>query len=89
MGRSPDYKAAFGSVLGAFPEFYGQFADNARNWYQRIQESGLYFNHAIVNPPLDRHKSADEVKDVYIHIEKRPMPELLSVEPKWSPLTRH
>ncbi len=70
MGRSPDYKAAFGSVLGAFPEFYGQFADNARNWYQRIQESGLYFNHAIVNPPLDRHKSADEVKDVYIHIEK-------------------
>ncbi|APC10508.1 MULTISPECIES: 4-hydroxyphenylacetate 3-monooxygenase, oxygenase component [Providencia] len=70
MGRTPDYKAAFASCLGANPEYYGQFADNARNWYKRIQESGLYFNHAIVNPPIDRHKPADEVKDVYIKLEK-------------------
>jgi len=70
MGRTPDYKAAFGCSLGANPEFYGDYADNARNWYKRIQESGLYFNHAIVNPPIDRHKPADEVKDVYIQVEK-------------------
>ena len=38
MGRTPDYKAAFGCALGAYPEFYGQFADNARHWYKRIQE---------------------------------------------------
>ncbi|MDN6833420.1 MAG: Pyoverdin chromophore biosynthetic protein pvcC, partial [Enterobacterales bacterium] len=70
MGRTPDYKAAFGSALGANPAFYGQFEANARHWYQRIQETGLYFNHAIVNPPIDRHKPADEVKDVYIKLEK-------------------
>ncbi|OCA53699.1 4-hydroxyphenylacetate 3-monooxygenase, oxygenase component [Photorhabdus namnaonensis] len=70
MGRSPDYKAAFGNVLGAFPEYYGQFADNARTWYKRIQETGVYFNHAIVNPPIDRHKPADETRDVYIKLEK-------------------
>ncbi|WP_323159394.1 4-hydroxyphenylacetate 3-hydroxylase N-terminal domain-containing protein, partial [Pseudomonas marginalis] len=34
MGRTPDYKAAFASVLGANPEYYGQFADNARTWYK-------------------------------------------------------
>ncbi len=28
------------------PGFYGQFEQNARNWYTRIQETGLYFNHA-------------------------------------------
>lgn len=55
---------------GANPAFYGQFEQNARNWYTRIQETGLYFNHAIVNPPIDRHKPADEVKDVYIKLEK-------------------
>ncbi len=71
MGRTPDYKAAFGCALGANPAFYGQFEQNARNWYTRIQETGLYFNHAIVNPPIDRHKPADEVKDVYIKLEKR------------------
>ncbi|NTX80184.1 4-hydroxyphenylacetate 3-monooxygenase, oxygenase component [Serratia proteamaculans] len=70
MGRTPDYKAAFGSALGANPEFYGQFADNARHWYKRIQETGLYFNHAIVNPPIDRHKPVNEVKDVFIQVEK-------------------
>ncbi|WP_316045211.1 4-hydroxyphenylacetate 3-hydroxylase N-terminal domain-containing protein, partial [Escherichia coli] len=45
MGRTPDYKAAFGCALGANPAFYGQFEQNARNWYTRIQETGLYFNH--------------------------------------------
>lgn len=70
LGRTPDYKAAFGCALGANPAFYGQFEQNARNWYTRIQETGLYFNHAIVNPPIDRHKPADEVKDVYIKLEK-------------------
>lgn len=51
--------------------FYGQFEQNARNWYTRIQETGLYFNHAIVNPPIDRHLPTDKVKDVYIKLEKR------------------
>src|SRR5262249_7910993 len=32
MGRTPDYKAAFSNTLGAFPEYYGQYADNARRW---------------------------------------------------------
>src|SRR5271167_322239 len=30
MGRSPDYKAAFLATLGANPEFYAPFQDNAR-----------------------------------------------------------
>lgn len=70
MGRTPDYKAAFASALGANPDFYGPYADNARRWYKRIQEAGLYFNHAIVNPPIDRNKPVDEVKDVYVKVEK-------------------
>ena len=30
MGRTADYKAAFGDTLGANPEFYGRFEGNAR-----------------------------------------------------------
>ena len=70
MGRTQDYKAAFGNVLGAYPELYGTYEQNARNRYKRIQESVLYFNHAIVNPPIDRHKPVNEVKDVYIQLVK-------------------
>ena len=70
MGRSPDYKAAFLNTLGANAEFYGPFAGNARAWHKRAQEAVLYLNHALVNPPIDRDKPADHVKDVYITIQK-------------------
>jgi 4-hydroxyphenylacetate 3-monooxygenase len=33
MGRTPDYKAAFMASLGANPEFYTPFTDNALAWY--------------------------------------------------------
>lgn len=70
MGRTPDYKAAFGSALGANPGFYGRFEDNAKTWYKRIQEACLYLNHAIVNPPIDRDKPVDQVKDVLISVDE-------------------
>ncbi|MDR0219569.1 MAG: 4-hydroxyphenylacetate 3-monooxygenase, oxygenase component [Enterobacteriaceae bacterium] len=66
MGRTPDYKASFCCALGANPEFYGPFSSNARIWYKRIQESCLYFNHAIANPPIDRNKPMEH----FIQIEK-------------------
>jgi 4-hydroxyphenylacetate 3-monooxygenase len=70
LGRSPDYKASFLNTLGANAEFYGKFADNARAWYKRAQEAVLFLNHALVNPPIDRNKPIDQVKDVYINIQK-------------------
>jgi 4-hydroxyphenylacetate 3-monooxygenase len=30
----------------------------------------LYWNHAIVNPPVDRQKPPDEVGDVFMHVEE-------------------
>ena len=54
LGRSPDYKAAFLGTLGANSDFYAPFADNARRWYTESQEKVLYWNHAIINPPVDR-----------------------------------
>src|SRR5689334_6810591 len=70
LGRSPDYKAAFLNTLGANAEFYGKFAGNARAWYKRGQEAVLFLNHALVNPPIDRNKPVEQVKDVYITIQK-------------------
>src|SRR5215472_17162775 len=70
MGRSPDYKASLMNTLGANYDFYGRFADNAKAWYRRAQENVLFMNHAIVNPPVDRARPADQVKDVYITIQK-------------------
>ncbi|MAC91120.1 MAG: Pyoverdin chromophore biosynthetic protein pvcC [Woeseiaceae bacterium] len=70
MGRTPDYKASFTNTLGANPDFYGQFSENAKSWYKKTQEAVPFINHALVNPPIDRDKIADDVKDVYISIDK-------------------
>src|SRR5262245_24107479 len=70
MGRSPDYKASLMNTLGANHQFYAKFAGNAQAWYRRAQEAVLFMNHAIVNPPVDRAKAPDEVKDIFITIRK-------------------
>ena len=70
MGRAPDYKAAFLATLGANSEFYQPFDENARRWYKKVQEEVTFVNHAIVNPPVDRNKQLEEVRDVYMHVEK-------------------
>jgi 4-hydroxyphenylacetate 3-monooxygenase len=70
IGRSPDYKAAFLATLGANAGFYEPFEENARRWYRNVQEDVAFVNHAIVNPPVDRDKPLDDVKDVYMHVEK-------------------
>ena len=51
-------------------EYYDPYADNARRWYAESQEKLLYWNHAIINPPVDRHRDPDEVSDVFIHVEE-------------------
>jgi 4-hydroxyphenylacetate 3-monooxygenase len=70
MGRSPDFKAALTNTFGANSEYYGDFASNARAWYKKAQESVLFMNHAIVNPPVDRGRSADAVRDVCVSVQK-------------------
>jgi 4-hydroxyphenylacetate 3-monooxygenase len=70
MGRTADYKAALMNTLGANADWYGPFRENALAWHKRAQESVLFMNHAIVNPPIDRHKPAEAVKDVFVHITR-------------------
>ena len=70
MGRSPDYKASLTGTLGANAEFYEPYQENAQRWYRQTQERCLFLNHALVNPPIDKGKSPDEVQDVYVQVEK-------------------
>lgn len=70
LGRSPDYKGAFLGVLGGDPEYFGEYAENARRWYRESQEKILYWNHAIVNPPIDRDRAVEQVRDVIVHVKK-------------------
>ncbi len=70
LGRSPDYKASFIANLDVNAQFYAPYQDNARRLFKHAQEKVVYYNHAIVNPPVDRNKPVDQVKDVFVHVKK-------------------
>lgn len=70
MGRAPDYKASFMGTLGFNPEYFAPYQENAIRWYRRTQERCLFLNHALVNPPIDRNRPLEEVKDVYVSVQK-------------------
>lgn len=70
MGRAPDYKAALTNTFGADPDWYGPYAANARRWYLNAQQNVPFLNHALVNPPIDRHKTGGAGDDVCVHVVK-------------------
>ena len=84
IGRSPDYKAAFLATLGANASYYAPYDENARRWYKKVNDEVSFVNHAIVNPPVDRDKPLDEVKDVYMHVEEETDAGLVVSGAKWS-----
>lgn len=70
LGRTPEYKAAFMASLGADPSFYAPFEANAARWYDDYASRCLFLNHVLVDPPVDRNRPLDEVRDVYLHVEE-------------------
>lgn len=70
MGRTPDYKAAFMSSLGADPSFYEPFEANAKRWYTEYASRCLFLNHVLVDPPVDRNLPLEDIRDVYLHVER-------------------
>lgn len=70
MGRTPDYKASFVATLGPNADYWGDFADNARSWYKASQERVWFFNHLLVNPPVNRDKPMEASKDLFVHVTR-------------------
>jgi len=70
MGRTPDYKAGFTATLASDPDLYAPFQDNARHWYRQSARQVLFLNHVLVNPAAGRARSANEMRELYLHVER-------------------
>jgi 4-hydroxyphenylacetate 3-monooxygenase len=53
-----------------WPRWPQHGSQDARRWYRESQERVLFLNHALLHPPVDRHRPPDEVADVYVHTER-------------------
>ena len=70
MGRSPDYKAGLAVSLGAWPEYFDPYAQNATRWYHHLADTCSYLNHVGINPMVDRSKALHEQKEVFVRAVK-------------------
>ena len=72
MGRSPDFLNAVLASMADAPEFFAEggakFADNVQRYYRYCRDNDLFLTHTLVNPPVDRSKSASQQADEYAYL---------------------
>jgi 4-hydroxyphenylacetate 3-monooxygenase len=68
MGRTPRLQGRFHGDPRPNPEFYAPFEKNAVSWYKRYAAKGLFLNHVLINPPVDRNKPVHEIADIFLHV---------------------
>lgn len=66
MGRCPDYLNAVLMAYEQSAEFFGEFADNVRNYVKYVRENDLSTTHCLTNPQVNRAKSNLEQPDPFI-----------------------
>jgi len=66
MGRCPDYLNAVLCAYATSADFFGEYADNVRNYYAFVRDNDLATTHCLTNPQVNRAKSMSEQADPYI-----------------------
>jgi 4-hydroxyphenylacetate 3-monooxygenase oxygenase component len=72
MGRSPDFLNTVVASLADAPEFFadvgGKSFANVQRYYRYCRDNDLFLTHTLVNPPVDRSKSASQQADPYAYL---------------------
>src|ERR1700761_5598540 len=72
MGRSPDFLNAvlvsMADEPGVFAECKPEFAENVKRYYRYCRDNDIFHTHTLVNPPVDRSKSASQQADEYAYL---------------------
>jgi 4-hydroxyphenylacetate 3-monooxygenase len=66
MGRCPDYLNAVLTAYYASADFFGEYADNVRNYYKFVRDNDLATTHCLTNPQVNRARSVADLADPYI-----------------------
>ena len=72
MGRSPDFLntvlVSMADAPGVFAECGDKFADNVLRYYRYCRDNDIFLTHTLVNPPVDRSKSASQQADEFAYL---------------------
>jgi len=72
MGRSPDFLntvlVSMADAPDVFAECSAKFADNVLHYYRYCRDNDIFLTHTLVNPPVDRSKSASQQADEFAYL---------------------
>lgn len=70
MGRTPDHVASFLAGFASAPEVFARggkaFGENVTRFYKQARDNSLYVAYTIIQPQIDRSKSAHEQAEQYL-----------------------
>lgn len=65
MGRSTDFMTAMLTAWNICADFFGEYADNVKNYYKYVKENDLYLTHVLINPQVDRSQPPSKQPDEF------------------------
>jgi 4-hydroxyphenylacetate 3-monooxygenase len=68
MGRSTDFMSAMLTAWAINADFFGEYADNVRNYFQTVRDEDLFLTHTLINPQVDRSKPPSQQPDPYTYL---------------------
>lgn len=68
MGRTTDFIAAMMVAWNGNADFFGEYADNVRNYFKYIRENDCFLTHVLVDPPVDRGKPPSQQPDPFTYL---------------------
>ncbi len=68
MGRTTDFISAMLTAWAIRADFFGEYAENVRRYYEFVREHDLFLTHVLINPQVDRSKSPAEQPDPFTYV---------------------
>ena len=68
MGRTTDFIGAMLTAWSISADYFGPRARNVQSYFEHVRENDLFLTHALIDPPVDRSKSASGQPDPYTYL---------------------
>jgi 4-hydroxyphenylacetate 3-monooxygenase oxygenase component len=68
MGRSTDFMSAMLCSWAVNADFFGDYSDNVRNYFDYVRDNDLFLTHVLINPQIDRSKQPHDQPDEFSYL---------------------
>jgi 4-hydroxyphenylacetate 3-monooxygenase oxygenase component len=68
MGRSSDFMTAMLTAWLVSADFFDDYAENVKNYFNYVKENDLYLTHVLINPQVDRSQPPSKQPDEFTYL---------------------